>query len=100
MAPFNMVHLKRAEELSIPPPVGSPYSVALPSSEKPGRSKVYRHWRFRDELLKTLDPKQTYTPLVNVLVIDNTTRPQGLSGLINGLIMAQCNNGAQILEWA
>lgn len=48
---------KLAKELGGPPPVGSPYSVALPGSEKPGRSKVYRHWGFQDGLLKTLDPK-------------------------------------------
>ena len=52
-----MAHLERAQELGVPPPVGSPYSVALPGSEKSGRSKVYRHWRFQDSLLKTLDPE-------------------------------------------
>lgn len=46
----------RAKELQSPPPPGTPYSVALPNSEKKGRTKVYRHWRFKDELLKTLDP--------------------------------------------
>ena len=52
-----MDYLRHAKELGGPPPVGSCYSVTLPASEKPGRSKVYRHWRFRDGLLKTLDPK-------------------------------------------
>ncbi|KAI9752787.1 MAG: ubiquinol-cytochrome c reductase core subunit 1 [Chaenotheca gracillima] len=48
-----------AKEIAVPPPVGSPYSVALPGSETEGRSKVYRHWRFKDGPLKTLDPSIT-----------------------------------------
>lgn len=40
-----------------PPPHGAPYSVPIPSSEQKGRSAVYRHWRFRDGLLRTLDPE-------------------------------------------
>ncbi|KAA6409794.1 MAG: AMP-binding enzyme [Lasallia pustulata] len=54
-----MANLVRAKEIAVPPPVGSPYSVPLPGSEQEGRSKVYRHWRFPDELLKTLDPMVT-----------------------------------------
>jgi long-chain acyl-CoA synthetase len=46
----------RIKELSVPPPPGMPYSVPLPGSEIEGRSKVYRHWRFTDAMLKTLDP--------------------------------------------
>lgn len=46
--------------LGTSPPVGSPYSVPLPGSEKEGRSAVYRHWRFRDQpLLKSLDASVT-----------------------------------------
>jgi long-chain acyl-CoA synthetase len=30
--------------------------VGLPRSEKPDRSQVYRHWRFQDGLVETLDP--------------------------------------------
>lgn len=48
--------LSRAKKLTIPPPSGSPYSVALPYTEKEGRTKVYRHWRFKDELMQSLDP--------------------------------------------
>ena len=48
--------LDRAKQIYAPPPSGSPYSVALPNSELPGRSAVYRHWRFKDGLLKSLDP--------------------------------------------
>lgn len=51
-----MAYLERAKEFYAPPPVGSPYSVPLPGSEQTGRSRVYRHWRFQGELLKTLDP--------------------------------------------
>ncbi|KAI9788181.1 MAG: hypothetical protein M1833_003114 [Piccolia ochrophora] len=50
---------QRAREISAPPPPGTPYSVTLPGSEQPGRSKVYRHWKFRDGLLQTLDPTIT-----------------------------------------
>lgn len=51
-----MAVLDRAKQIYASPPVGSPYSVALPNSEIPGRTAVYRHWRFQDGLLKTLDP--------------------------------------------
>ncbi|KAL8712806.1 MAG: hypothetical protein Q9220_003014 [cf. Caloplaca sp. 1 TL-2023] len=51
-----MAFLERAKQIAAPPPPGSPYSVALPGSNQPGRSAVYRHWRFQDDLLKTLDP--------------------------------------------
>ena len=45
-------------ELKQPPPPGSPYGVPIPGSERPGRSAVYRHWRFRDQpLLATFDPE-------------------------------------------
>ncbi|OAA34963.1 long-chain-fatty-acid--CoA ligase FAA2 [Metarhizium rileyi] len=44
-------------ELTALPPVGSPYGVPVSGSERPGRSAVFRGWRFRDrELLTTLDP--------------------------------------------
>jgi len=39
-----------------PPPRGSPHSVALPGTKKEGRSAIYRHWRFQDKLLESLDP--------------------------------------------
>ncbi|KAI9840781.1 MAG: hypothetical protein M1837_001311 [Sclerophora amabilis] len=51
--------IARAKEIAVPPPAGSPYSVALPGSETEGRSKVYRHWRFKDQLLRSLDPSIT-----------------------------------------
>jgi long-chain acyl-CoA synthetase len=50
------IHVQNAEPFRNPPPKGQPYSVALPSSEKPDRSKVYRHWLCKDGLLETLDP--------------------------------------------
>ncbi|KAH9867455.1 hypothetical protein IAQ61_008049 [Plenodomus lingam] len=50
--------LARAKELHAPPPKGQPYSVPLPGSSAPGRSAVYRHWRFADKpLLDTLVPE-------------------------------------------
>lgn len=45
------------EELGAPPPPGKPHGVALPGTEKPNRSRIYRHWQFADRpLLETLDP--------------------------------------------
>ncbi|KAJ5383269.1 AMP-dependent synthetase/ligase [Penicillium concentricum] len=52
-------HLVKAEELKKAPPKGSAYSVALPGTEQPGRSPVYRAWNAQKELLVTLDPKVT-----------------------------------------
>ncbi|KAI9843379.1 MAG: hypothetical protein M1838_002634 [Thelocarpon superellum] len=49
----------KAKALAVPPPPGSPYSVPIPGSEQPGRSKIYRHWRSKDGLLQTLDPTVT-----------------------------------------
>ncbi|RAH48546.1 putative AMP-binding enzyme [Aspergillus brunneoviolaceus CBS 621.78] len=49
-------HLQRATELQQEPPKGKPYGVALPGTEKPGRSPVYRTWNSTKELVKTLDP--------------------------------------------
>lgn len=47
---------EKAQEVIRPPPPGAPYSVPLEGSETPGRSQVYRHWRFKDALLESLDP--------------------------------------------
>ncbi|KAH0399728.1 acetyl-CoA synthetase-like protein, partial [Aureobasidium melanogenum] len=51
--------LARANEIRVPPPPGAPYSVAVDGSEEPGRSKIYRHWRFKDGFLHSLDPQIT-----------------------------------------
>ncbi|KAI9815692.1 MAG: hypothetical protein M1827_002088 [Pycnora praestabilis] len=59
MSSPNFDSVARAKEIMVPPPPGSPYSVALPGSKKEGRSKVYRHWRFKDGLLHSLDPSIT-----------------------------------------
>ncbi|KAF1990902.1 long-chain-fatty-acid-CoA ligase/ protein binding protein [Aulographum hederae CBS 113979] len=48
--------VERAVAYNKPPPAGSPHSVPVPGSKTEGRSEVYRHWRFKDELLQTLDP--------------------------------------------
>ncbi|OOQ83881.1 putative AMP-binding enzyme [Penicillium brasilianum] len=50
-------HLAKAEELKQSPPKGTPYSVAIPGTEQPGRSRVYRAWNAQKELLTTLDPQ-------------------------------------------
>jgi long-chain acyl-CoA synthetase len=51
----------RVNEIRAPPPPGKPYSVALAGSKVEGRTPVYRHWRFTDGLLDTLDPKVRLT---------------------------------------
>jgi len=45
----------KAKQIQRPPPPNAPHSVAVPNSERPDRSAVYRHWRFKDELLASLD---------------------------------------------
>jgi long-chain acyl-CoA synthetase len=50
-------HLAKAEELKQAPPKGVAYSVAIPGTEQPGRSRVYRAWNAQKELLTTLDPQ-------------------------------------------
>ncbi|KAI9859284.1 MAG: hypothetical protein M1813_007058 [Trichoglossum hirsutum] len=56
---MSAVAQARIREVCVPPPPGSPYSVPLPGSEREGRSRVYRHWKFTDALLATLDPEIT-----------------------------------------
>lgn len=51
------LHIARAEELKQEPPKGGQYSVPLPGSEQPGRSKIYRSWNAQKALVKTLDPQ-------------------------------------------
>lgn len=52
-------YLAKANEIVVPPPAGAPYSVAVPGTVQPGRTPVYRHWRFEKGLLDTLDPAVT-----------------------------------------
>ncbi|KAH0372757.1 acetyl-CoA synthetase-like protein, partial [Aureobasidium melanogenum] len=47
------------DQLREGPPKGSPFSVALNNSQIPGRSSIYRNWKFQDALLTTLDPNIT-----------------------------------------
>ncbi|KAF2145971.1 uncharacterized protein K452DRAFT_283264 [Aplosporella prunicola CBS 121167] len=54
MAPLLAV--QRAVELQPPPAPGKPHSVPVPGTEKAGRTPIYRHWRFADGPLQTLDP--------------------------------------------
>jgi long-chain acyl-CoA synthetase len=56
MVKLQSYAIDQAMELQPPPETGKPYSVALPGSEKPGRTAVYRHWRFTDKLMESLDP--------------------------------------------
>ncbi|PNY27793.1 Long chain acyl-CoA synthetase 7, peroxisomal [Tolypocladium capitatum] len=56
MAPagFTVAEIK---ELGDVPPPGSPHGVAIPNTERPGRTAVYRNFRFRDRpLLTSYDP--------------------------------------------
>ncbi|KAI9699331.1 MAG: hypothetical protein M1836_002941 [Candelina mexicana] len=59
MAPITYDFLERARQLAKPPPPGAPYSLPIDGTEKDGRSKVYRHWRFTDGLMQTIDPTIT-----------------------------------------
>ena len=57
MAPMRDIDAYLSD-LAKPPPAGSPYGLPIPGSERPGRSAIYRHHRFRDsELMTTLDPE-------------------------------------------
>ncbi|KAF2427138.1 long-chain-fatty-acid-CoA ligase 1 [Tothia fuscella] len=48
--------MAKARELHTPPPPGEAHSVPVPGSKTEGKSHIYRHWRFVDGLLETLDP--------------------------------------------
>lgn len=54
---LNTVSIARAREMHGGPEQGNPYSVPVPGTQIPGRTAVYRHWRFPDALVETLDPK-------------------------------------------
>jgi long-chain acyl-CoA synthetase len=54
---LNTLSIERARELQGAPEPGKPVSVPVPGSQREGRSAVYRHWRFQDALVETLDPK-------------------------------------------
>lgn len=45
------------KEIAVPPPPGSPYAVPIPGTEREGRTPIYRHWRFQDNLLATFSPE-------------------------------------------
>lgn len=50
--------IQRAMELQAPPPQGKPYSLPIPGSAAPGRTAIYRHWKFVDQpLLERLTPE-------------------------------------------
>ena len=51
-----MAHLDIAKEYQKPPSPGAPYSLAVPGTEQPGRSAIYRHHHFQNGILKSLDP--------------------------------------------
>ncbi|TKX27494.1 AMP-binding enzyme-1 [Elsinoe australis] len=47
---------KFAEAVQVPAPPGAPHSVPVPGTEQQDRTAVYRHWRFKDGIMKTVDP--------------------------------------------
>ncbi|KAF2716429.1 acetyl-CoA synthetase-like protein [Polychaeton citri CBS 116435] len=51
--------LQKAKDIYQAPPPGVPYGVKVPGSKQEGRSDVYRHWRFKDNLMHSLDPNVT-----------------------------------------
>lgn len=61
-----MAHLEFAKEYQKPPSPGAPYSVAVPGTVQRGRSPVYRHFRFQNGILKSLDPNVSKV-IANVL---------------------------------
>ena len=54
-----MAHLDQAIKHHEAPARGQPFSVIVPGSEREGRTPAYRHYKYRDGLLKTLDPNVT-----------------------------------------
>ncbi|CAJ2511525.1 Uu.00g071500.m01.CDS01 [Anthostomella pinea] len=47
------------QQISAPPPPGSPYAVPVPGTALEDRSPIYRHWRFADKpLLSTYVPDE------------------------------------------
>ena len=56
MAP-TIPAIERAKVFQAPPPLGAPHSVQVAGTKQEGRTAVYRHWQFSNELLKTLDPE-------------------------------------------
>lgn len=56
MAP-TLLAIQRAAELQGIPPAGQPHSVPVPGTATETRTGAYRHWRFVDGMLETLDPK-------------------------------------------
>lgn len=45
------------KQYSSPPPVGKPYAVPVPGTERKGRTATYRHWQFQNSpLLDTYHP--------------------------------------------
>jgi len=56
---MSLPALDKAATLRAPPPPGGPYSVAVPGTQQQGRSAVYRHWRQKEGVLYSLDPKIT-----------------------------------------
>lgn len=47
--------MQRAAELQGVPPAGKPHSLPVPGTATENRTAAYRHWRFVDGLLETLD---------------------------------------------
>jgi long-chain acyl-CoA synthetase len=50
------LYQQKVEEYACVPAAGQPHSIALPNSQQPGRTPVYRHHRASNGLLETLDP--------------------------------------------
>ncbi|KAK3386951.1 hypothetical protein B0H63DRAFT_468717 [Podospora didyma] len=65
MAPSKQDTQAYIKTIAQPPPPGSPYALPLPSTERPNRTAIYRHWRFQNgPLLETFDPSlQTFHDL-------------------------------------
>ncbi|KAF1811064.1 long-chain-fatty-acid-CoA ligase/ protein binding protein [Eremomyces bilateralis CBS 781.70] len=49
--------IENAKAFQAPPKPGAPYSVPIAGTARPGRTPIYRHFRFQDKLLETFDPE-------------------------------------------
>ena len=56
--------LAAAAKTATLPPKGTPHGIALPGSQQPGYSAVYRHYRVgTGDILRTADPSVRLYPL-------------------------------------
>lgn len=60
MAP-KLLAVQRAAEVQGLPPANKPHSVTVPGTATETRTATYRHWRFPDGPLETLDERVSWS---------------------------------------